>query len=169
MRSSVVERIPGGGRCDDDQCAFEINQRFGDARHVGSVVGGRFIEQRFGSAGQSAPAPGFLAAGETFASLPLLCRLPQTEAAEIVAQLLLQFLRRQTRHMQQDSSARRAQLVLGEVAELNTVLASRFTVATVPSSPASSDRVVAPLRPSRPIREAGHPSSTMDSRMMRYT
>ncbi len=117
----------------DDQCAFKINQRFGERlAHVEIQVVGRFIEQQ-----QIWTLPDdqrqyqarFLAAGETLRLFRYFVAL-ETEAAEIVAQLLLQFLRRQTRHMLQRGfiGAQELQLVLGEVAELNAFGEADFTV-----------------------------------------
>lgn len=95
----------------DDQCAFKINQRFGERlAHVEIQVVGRFIEQQ-----QIWTLPDdqrqyqarFLAAGETLRLFRYFVAL-ETEAAEIVAQLLLQFLRaRRAICCSGDSSARR--------------------------------------------------------------
>lgn len=158
----------------DDQCAFKINQRFGERlTHVEIQVVGRFIEQQQVWTlpdDQRQHQTRFLAAREALRLFRYFVAL-ETEAAEIVAQLLLQFLRRQTRHMLQRGfiRAQELQLVLGEVAELNAFGEADFTVQRFQFARQQLDqrRFPAPLRPSRPIREPGTRFSLMDSRMMR--
>ncbi len=157
----------------DDQCAFKINQRFGERpAHVeirwlvGSSSSSRFGRcQTISASTRRAFSP---PEKRCVSSVTLS---PETEAAEIVAQLLLQFLRRQTRHMLQRGfiRAQELQLVLGEVAELNAFGEADFTVQRFQFARQQLDqrRFPAPLRPSRPIREPGTVFSLMDSRMMR--
>ena len=86
----------------DNQCAFELNQRFGQRlTHVEIQVVGRFIEQQqVGSLpdDQRQHQTRFFAARETLGVFGHLIAL-EAEAAEVVAQLLLHLLRRKTRQM----------------------------------------------------------------------
>lgn len=95
----------------------------------------------------------------------------ETKAAQIITQLLFQFLRGQARQVLQRRliGTQELQLMLGEVAELDT-FARPISPLTGWSSPASSLISVdfpAPLRPSRPMREPGTRLSLMESRIIR--
>ena len=84
---------------------------------------GRFIEQQQvqGAARRSGPVPGApFSTGEARRLFAHLIAL-ETKAAEIITQLLLQLLRRQTRQVLQRRliGAQEFQLMLGEVAELD--------------------------------------------------
>ena len=84
------------------QRAFELNQRFGQRlAHVEIQVVGRFIEQQQVRAlpdDQRQHQAGLFAAGEALGVFSHLIAL-EAKAAEIVAQLLLHLLRRQTREV----------------------------------------------------------------------
>ncbi|MNS87309.1 hypothetical protein D3C72_1212480 [compost metagenome] len=86
----------------DDQGAFELGQRFRQrfARFQIQVVG-RFIEQqqvRTLPDDQRQHQTGFFPAGEALGVLADFIAL-EAETAEVIAQLLLHFLRCQTRHV----------------------------------------------------------------------
>lgn len=95
----------------------------------------------------------------------------ETKAAEIITQLLLQLLRRQTRQVLQRRliGAQEFQLMLGEVAELDAFREADLAAygLELACQGLISVDFPAPLRPSRPIREPGTRLSLMESRIIR--
>lgn len=95
----------------------------------------------------------------------------ETKAAEIITQLLLQLLRRQTRQVLQRRliGAQEFQLMLGEVAELDAFREADLAAygLELACQELNQRRLPGAVAANRPIREPGTRLSLMESRIIR--